>query len=251
MSEPENFLTRWSRRKSQAAEPDVAPAELPDAQPQNETAEKNEAIPATQHQSVESGTTQPAFDPATLPPIDSIEAGTDITAFLRAGVPAELTRAALRRAWAADPAIRDFIGPSENAWDFTVPGAIPGFGPLSAEDASTLMAKYSSRIQEIASEVVDKTRQAAARLDVLQPPAAANADKLSNAASELSPPRGTDAQIVQHTRQGQSTQMSAPQTDETNSLHRDKIDVATQNNTSPLLQTIQPTQRSHGRALPK
>ena len=51
-----------------------------------------------------------------------------------AGVPADLTRAALRRVWTADPAIRDFVGLAENAWDFTEPDAMPGFGPLEATD---------------------------------------------------------------------------------------------------------------------
>ena len=59
---------------------------------------------------------------------------TDVTAFLQQGVPAELTRAALRRVWTADPAIRDFVGLAENAWDFTDPAAMPGFGPLEATD---------------------------------------------------------------------------------------------------------------------
>ena len=45
-------------------------------------------------------------------------------------MPAELKRAALRRAWASDPAIRDFIGIAENQWDFNDPSGIPGFGPL-------------------------------------------------------------------------------------------------------------------------
>src|SRR5207245_615081 len=58
-----------------------------------------------------------------------------------AGVPAALTRAALRRAWSADPAIRDFIGLSENSWDFTAPGGVAGFGPLTAEDARRLLAQ--------------------------------------------------------------------------------------------------------------
>jgi hypothetical protein len=57
-----------------------------------------------------------------------------VSAFLRPGVPADLTQAALRRAWVADPAIRDFIGPAENAWDFNAPGGVPGFGPLRAID---------------------------------------------------------------------------------------------------------------------
>ena len=48
----------------------------------------------------------------------------------RPGVPAAMTHAALRRAWSADPAIRDFIGPHENYWDAAGPDGIPGFGDL-------------------------------------------------------------------------------------------------------------------------
>ena len=66
-----------------------------------------------------------------LPPIESITADSNVTAFLRADVPAELTRAALRRAWSIDPSIRDFIGIAENQWDFNDPDGIPGFGPLT------------------------------------------------------------------------------------------------------------------------
>jgi hypothetical protein len=49
-------------------------------------------------------------------------------------VPAELTRAALRRTWTSDPAIRDFVGIAENQWDFNDPNAIPGFCPLLATE---------------------------------------------------------------------------------------------------------------------
>src|SRR5262249_52856262 len=84
-----------------------------------------------------------AFDPATLPPVESIDGGTDVSAFLRPGVPAELTQAALRRAWSADPAIRDFVGPAENAWDFNAPGGVPGFEPLRAiDDVQRLAAQF-------------------------------------------------------------------------------------------------------------
>ncbi len=69
---------------------------------------------------------QAAFDPASLPPIESINALSDIRAFLAPGVPAALTRAALRRAWVADPAIRDFVGLSENSWDFNDSRQHPG-----------------------------------------------------------------------------------------------------------------------------
>jgi len=99
----EKFLSRWSRRK-RAAEG---------------------------RRDAASTDTTPALDPASLPPIESIQAASDVRAFLTAGVPMELTRAALRRAWVTDPVIRDFIGIAENQWDFTKPDGVPGFGQLA------------------------------------------------------------------------------------------------------------------------
>ena len=69
---------------------------------------------------------KPEFDLTSLPSLESITAATDIRAFLAPGVPPELTRAALRRAWSADPAIRDFVGLPENDWDFTDPNGSAG-----------------------------------------------------------------------------------------------------------------------------
>jgi hypothetical protein len=83
----------------------------------------------------------PAFDVAGLPAIDSIGAGSDIRAFLEIGVPPDLTRAALRRAWLADPAISNFVGLSENSWDFNVPGAIPGFGSIDTKTVANMVAR--------------------------------------------------------------------------------------------------------------
>ena len=74
-----------------------------------------------------------SFDAANLPPIESIGAGSDILPFLASGVPADLTRAALRRAWSTDPAIRDFIGLSENSWDFDAQDGVRGFGSLTTD----------------------------------------------------------------------------------------------------------------------
>lgn len=98
----EGFLSRWSRRKRGPKRcPDVAAADNP-----------------------------PAFDPASLPSIESIQAANDVRAFLAPGVPLNLARTALRRAWVTDPTIRDFIGIADNQWDFTKPDSIAGFGPL-------------------------------------------------------------------------------------------------------------------------
>ncbi|HXW24514.1 MAG TPA: DUF3306 domain-containing protein [Xanthobacteraceae bacterium] len=163
MSEGEGFLRRWSRRKRAAAvtsprlrgevgsrsdpgEGALPPGESferpphPDPLPEGHPAtfasrgpRCGEREPA-RTRGGETAPRPPVFDPGTLPPIESIDAGTDVRAFLRPGVPPDLARAALRRAWRADPAIRDFVGPAENALDFTAPGGVPGFEPLRAID---------------------------------------------------------------------------------------------------------------------
>jgi hypothetical protein len=104
MSGSEDLLARWLRLKS----------------------ESERASPAAD------ASAAPAFDPASLPAIESIVADSDIRQFLQAQVPEELTRAALRSAWTADPAIRDFVGIAENQWDFNDHAAMAGFGPLDA-----------------------------------------------------------------------------------------------------------------------
>jgi hypothetical protein len=132
----EGFLTRWSRRKREAEHAPseaAAPASDPGA-PSRGVQEVSETRPDDQPEAV------PA-DVESLPPIESITADTDVRAFLAPGIPAQLTRAALRRAWTADPAIRDFVGLAENAWDFNAPESITGFGAtVSPQDAQRLLA---------------------------------------------------------------------------------------------------------------
>ena len=78
--------------------------------------------------------TQSLFDASRLPTILSIGPGSEIRAFLAPGAPEDLTRVALRRSWSTDPAIRDFIGLSDNSWDFNAPEGVPGFGSLMTHD---------------------------------------------------------------------------------------------------------------------
>jgi hypothetical protein len=136
----EEFLARWSRRK-RAAKTTV------DVQP---------PAAATEASTPASGTAENPgdieVDLSSLPSIESITGGTDITAFLRKGIPPELTREALRRAWSADPAIRDFVGLAENAWDFNDPNAMPGFGPLdcSAEQLAALLERVVGGVRSAA-----------------------------------------------------------------------------------------------------
>ena len=129
MNDPDNFFRRGSRRTREAGE-----------RQESELQEKKNEGEARRETADGSGTSSAVADPAaaatpeldveSLPPIDSIGEKTDITAFMRAGVPETLKRAALRRAWSADPAIRDFIGPNENFWDAAGPDGIPGFGDI-------------------------------------------------------------------------------------------------------------------------
>ena len=142
MTDQDNFILRWARLKRAQ---DTA-REMGDG------AASAEATVARAPDDL-----GPLFDPASLPSIESIAADTNIAAFLQSGVPAELTRAALRRAWASDPAIRDFIGIAENQWDFNDPDAMPGFGPLHAADnAPAMLAQvsgWSGDIRQALAEV--------------------------------------------------------------------------------------------------
>ena len=117
-----------------------------------------ESDPASSEQPTElgDGKADRPFDLASLPSIESITAHTDIAAFLNTRVPVELTRAALRRAWATDPTIRDFIGIAENQWDFNDPNAIPGFGPLNPTDKiADLVAQVSKGLEQVQDVLAD------------------------------------------------------------------------------------------------
>jgi len=114
-----NFLSRWSRRKleGEAAAP------------------KPESAPPTPQP-------EPALPIPELPPIDSLTAASDFKPFLQAGVPDSLKRAALRRLWALDPEIRDFIGPARDyGWDWNAPGGVPGGGELPPADEIARMVE--------------------------------------------------------------------------------------------------------------
>jgi hypothetical protein len=136
MNDPEHFLSRWSRKKRDESDQDKRSARQDAATPppvNSAAAPDPDEMPRKPPAAAQSTASPPAFDPASLPSIESIGAETDITGFLKPGVPSELRHAALRRAWSVDPAIRDFKGLQENDWNFNDPNGIPGFGPLSPD----------------------------------------------------------------------------------------------------------------------
>jgi hypothetical protein len=147
MNDPENFLTRWSRRKLEPEkQPDAKSSETaPDSRSANDSADLRsdpadfDPAAAPLHNAV--APDQP-FDLSSLPSVESIGAQSDITAFMQSGVPSTLRNAALRRAWVTDPAIREFKGLAEYDWDFNDPNGIAGFGPLGPQhDVKELVAR--------------------------------------------------------------------------------------------------------------
>ena len=146
MSDPENFLTRWSRRKLEPEkQSDAKSSETgPDSRTANDSADlKSDPAgfdPAAAP--LHAAASDQPFDLSSLPSVESIGPQSDITAFLQPGVPSALRYAALRRAWVADPAIRDFKGLAEYDWDFNDPNGIAGFGPLGPQhDVTEMVAR--------------------------------------------------------------------------------------------------------------
>jgi hypothetical protein len=147
MTDPEDFLSRWSRRKRDArTDVDGAAADRPRRDQAGVTPAAEHGTPSPQQARGDEGDAKPedVFDLSKLPSLDSIGPATDIRMFMQPGVPETLSRAALRRAWSADPGIRDFIGLSENSWDFTASDGMHGFGALDPADAKRLLAQLFS-----------------------------------------------------------------------------------------------------------
>src|SRR5712671_2658701 len=123
-----NFLARWSQRKHEAKQPDHdAPTVNSDA-PFGPVAESDVVQ---------------EFDLSSLPKLEDMTATTDITAFLRKGVPEHLRNAALRKSWALDPAIRNYVNPAlDYAYDWNTPGGVPGSSEIgSGMDVARLVSQ--------------------------------------------------------------------------------------------------------------
>jgi hypothetical protein len=249
VSDSEKFLSRWSRRKREAVE---------------DREETTSASPATQaHPDARAGPddgspgeapARPArapdrpelpFDVTRLPPLESITAATDIRAFLAPGVPADLTRAALRRAWAADPKIRDFVGLADYDWDYHAAGSMAGFGPLEMTD----------ELRRLVARIVggDATEHAPARDNPtptveagMQTPIESNPTAASTADSPTEDRKGdrgvSQDEPANHNRGARS---------HNELMQRDQEYIAMQQNVEKPEDLQTSVKRLHGRALPK
>jgi len=118
--EDKGFLARWSQRKQEAKQPEPKP---------DGSAAESEIPPAP----VAEAQAVPEFDLSSLPKLEEMTGATDITGFLKNGVPEHLRNAALQRSWALDPAIRNYVNPAlEYAYDWNTPGGVPGYSEIGA-----------------------------------------------------------------------------------------------------------------------
>lgn len=232
MSESENFVARWSRLKRDTAKEKMG-ADAPQSDPNPDDAGSLAA-----EQSPEGAPPAAAFDIASLPSIESITASSDIGAFLQSGVPAELTKAALRRVWTTDPAIRDFIGIAENQWDFTDPTAMPGFGPLEAtDDVRELVAQAMGKLRQVpdpAMEAVLPQQQ----------------DVASTSGSVSAPPQEREPQVAGMPAENELSSKDGNAESPVESQNT-TVNVATQHDAQPAQEEAVPNRRTHGRALPQ
>lgn len=130
MSDDDSFFGRWSRRKraTEGAQPAAAPAPPPDPASPPDVAVAPEMLSEEEL--------------AALPRIEDLTEGSDITAFLRPGVPRALKNAARRKIWMATPAIRDYRDPAvDYAWDWNTPGGVPGDGCAPSPERAARMLR--------------------------------------------------------------------------------------------------------------
>ena len=191
------FLARWSQRKQEAKQPEPEPAAL--------AAGPDVTVAADAHAEAAE-----EFDLSSLPKLDELTGSTDITAFLRKGVPEHLRNEALRKSWALDPAIRNYVNPAlEYAYDWNTPGGVPGGGELGAgvdiaRMVSQIMGDVSkSEAATTAAETASAPENApvsSAHADAVQktePEFPVQAQRLGNEALSDTPDGGTVTEQVQ------------------------------------------------------
>jgi hypothetical protein len=97
----ESFAQRWSRLKQQARDDENKLAEAPPPNLPAPIGAADEPPPASGDKPEE----EKPFDPASLPPVESLTKDSDYSLFMRPEVPEDLRQKALRRLWAADPVL--------------------------------------------------------------------------------------------------------------------------------------------------
>jgi len=115
----ETFLSRWSRLKRQSAQP-VSEHVPPEPVAEELPVQPPVALPDGEAPPVEENAAAEADDPLKdLPPVEELTRESDYTPFLRAEVPEDLHRQALRKLWTSDPVFANDDGLKDYADDYT------------------------------------------------------------------------------------------------------------------------------------
>jgi hypothetical protein len=252
VTDPADFLSRWSRRKRKAAKalpnPDAGQAQ--DSALKSEAGKESNARPQAasgdkKKTPVAAGTKpeEPIFDISKLPSIESITAETDIRSFLTPGVPAALRQAALRQAWSADPKIRNFIEMAENQFDFNAGGEILGFD----------FSAPTGDIRRMVADILGKDRETESETEAQ--PETAGSDETAPGSVP------TEQTIAAHRNVTQTVagvEQSAVESPSAAHIHNDAVrqtqretNIAAQNNDASQDEDSPASRRSHGGAMPK
>ena len=168
MSDEDSFLARWSKRKRDALAP----------QPEEAQATGQEAASAE-------GAEEP-FDLSALPDLETLTGQSDLSAFMHKAVPEALRNAALRKVWALDPSVRDYVGEAlDYAWDWNSPGGVPGFGEAIASEETlafvrNLLAGPNDNENVIDEAAAQSERPSAAPIDADDGPKAVAAAEVAD-----------------------------------------------------------------------
>lgn len=231
-----NFLSRWSQRKSNAKQPDDDGA----AAHADHKVKASRAI-------VESHAAD-EFDLSSLPKLEDVTEATDITGFLRKGVPESLRNAALQKSWALDPAIRNYINPAlDYAYDWNTPGGVPGTSEIAVgTDIAKMVLQIMGSDPSNQSVEPDADAKTSLHLSNMSDPP----DNLIKAvAIPYSRSNPSDQQVLLSNEE--NFQTSLPESFETTKCFElENIDDSDNNFRSELSAMQQPAQR-HGSARPK
>jgi hypothetical protein len=221
-----SFLARWSQRKHEAKQPDhdaqVVEAEVPS-------------------EPIVEGDAGQAFDLSSLPKLEDMTASTDITAFLRKGVPEHLRNAALRKSWALDPAIRNYVNPAlDYAYDWNTPGGVPGSSEIGA---GMDVARLVSQIMGSGESAVEPSASA---VDPGKEPASDPVQSLGHDATQESEP-DLPTQALRLTDEGISAAQKLANAGKGTGVEAEEAESSDENNSAAPQQAV----RHHGSAKPR
>ncbi|QCO00855.1 DUF3306 domain-containing protein [Azospirillum argentinense] len=147
----ESFLSRWSRLKRQPVAPAPEPALEPVPSPLAEEPAAQLPVDAT----AEPAETAPESDDPLkdLPPVEELTLESDFTPFLRAEVPDDLHRQALRKLWTSDPVFANDDGLKDYADDYA--SLFTGSSPVKT------LYRVGKGFLDAAEEAAEKAEQGA------------------------------------------------------------------------------------------